>query len=193
MVELRKVTVRFGDRTVLNEVSFSLARGERVALTGPSGCGKTTLLRVVAGLQKPDGGAVRVGTDKLAFLFQEPRLLPWRTAAENVALVMGDEKACLPAAREWLERFGLDAAAGAKYPAELSGGMRQRTALARTMAAESALVLLDEPFKELDADMREAAIACVAEACGGKTLLLVTHDPREAAALGCTLREFDTL
>jgi len=193
MVELNKVTVRFGDRTVLDGLSITLGRGERLALMGPSGCGKTTLLRVIAGLQRPETGTVRVETPKIAYLFQEPRLLPWRTAAENVALVLPDEREQLPAARDWLARFGLEAADGDKYPAELSGGMRQRVALARTMAAEGELLLLDEPFKELDAAAREAALACVARASAGKTLLLVTHDPGEAAALGCEVRDFSEL
>ena len=110
--------------------------GAHIAFMGPSGCGKTTLLRVLAGLRAPDGGSVRVSPGRIACVFQEPRLLPWRTAAENVNAVLSDRAQTMPQARAWLERLELGEAAE-QYPAALSGGMQQRVAIARALAYDA--------------------------------------------------------
>ena len=183
MLELENISLSFGAHSVLNNFSLRLSAGERIALTGPSGCGKTSLLRIIAGLQKPDSGTVNAGTDKISYMFQEVRLLPWLTAAENVNLVLSDSAETLPRAAEWLEKFGMKEAAD-KYPAQLSGGMQQRTALARTLAAPAELMLLDEPFKAMDEELRTKVIQTVDENCRA-ALILVTHDEEEARALGC--------
>ena len=153
---------------------------------GPSGCGKTTLLRVLAGLQAPDAGTVRVEPGRMACVFQEPRLLPWRTAAENVNAVLSDRAQTMPQALIWLERLEL-ADARDQYPAALSGGMQQRVAIARALAYDAPVLLLDEPFRALDAALRARVIACIAAETQGRTLVLATHDPADADALGCTV------
>ena len=190
MVEVQGLTLAFGGNAVLRGVDFTLPRGGRAALMGASGSGKTTFLRVIAGLQKPDSGAVRVSTQRLACVFQEPRLLPWLTAAQNVNVVLSDRAETLPQAAAWLERFGL-ADAAEQYPAELSGGMQQRVALARAMAYDADLLLLDEPFKAMDDALRRSVMQTVADAAGDAAVLLVTHSAEEAEALGCTVYQYE--
>lgn len=190
MLELKNVSLSYGDLRVLRDVSLRLAPGERIAVMGPSGCGKTSLLRVIAGLQSPDSGTVERTAQRLSFVFQEPRLLPWLTAAENVRLVLpdahhGDDSAA------WLSRFGLSDAAD-KLPAELSGGMQQLVSLARALVCAPDLLLLDEPFKALDAAAKQNAITVVS-AGAGAAIILVTHDAREAEALGCRVIDFSEL
>ncbi len=182
MIELTNVCLRYGGQTVLSDQDLRIAPGERVALMGPSGCGKTSLLRLVAGLVKPTAGTLRVSADRIAFLFQEPRLLPWLTAEENVNTVLSDRAATLPEARRWLEAVGLSPAAK-KYPRELSGGMQQRLSLARALASGGSLLLLDEPLKGLDDETRADMLALLQTHTPGKTLLLATHDRTEAEAL----------
>ena len=189
MLELRDVCVSFGDRKVLDACSLHLARGEHVALMGPSGCGKTTLLRVALSLQPPDSGTVRLGTERVAAVFQEPRLLPWLTAEENVALVLADPKGDLSKAGQWLSRLAIAEAAG-QYPAQLSGGMQQRVSLARALATEPELLLLDEPFKALDELLREDVMQTVKEELPCCAILLITHERREAEALGCRILQY---
>ena len=182
MVELQDVSLSFDGKPVFSNVSLHIPPGAHTAIMGPSGVGKTTLLRVIAGLLKPDSGRVRVHTPRRARLFQSPRLLPWLTALENVNTVLSDGPHTLPEAMDWLQRVGLGAAAG-KYPAELSGGMLARVALARALAYGGNLVLLDEPFQGLDEDTRAEMIALCREVLREKTTILVTHDRAEAEAL----------
>ena len=179
MIEAHDLTVTYDGRDVLHKVTLTVPDGAHIALMGPSGCGKTTLLRVLAGLRAPDGGSVRVSPGRIACVFQEPRLLPWRTAAENVNAVLSDRAQTMPQARAWLERLELGEAAE-QYPAALSGGMQQRVAIARALA-------YDEPFRALDAALRARVIACIAAETQGRTLVLATHDPADADALGCTV------
>ena len=189
MLDMRDITLAFGDKPVLSGCSMALAPGERLALMGPSGCGKTTLLRVALGLQKPDSGTVQCQTQRIGAVFQEPRLLPWRTAAENVNLVLADTAETLPLARDWLRRLGL-AEAAALYPEQLSGGMRARVALARALAVGPELLLLDEPFHALDEGLRETAIGVLNDLLPGVSLLLATHERSDAEALGCTVLRY---
>lgn len=189
MLELKNVSLRYGDLRVLRDVSLRLDPGERIAVMGPSGCGKTSLLRVIAGLQSPDSGTVERTARRLSFVFQEPRLLPWLTAEENVRLVLPDAHQDEDAA--WLSRFGLSDAAG-KLPAELSGGMQQLVSLARALVCTPDLLLLDEPFKALDAAAKQNAIAAVSDGTDA-AIILVTHDAREAEALGCRVIDFSEL
>lgn len=190
MLELNEISLTYDDKAVLRGASLSIKAGERVALMGPSGCGKTTLLRIALGLQKPDAGQVQNGFRRSAAVFQEPRLLPWRTAAENVNLVLSDSAATLPEAREWLARLELGEAAGL-YPAELSGGMQQRVSLARALAVEPDLLLLDEPVKAMDealsARVRETLRLSLDTGCA---LLLATHSEEEAAFFGCRILRY---
>lgn len=190
MIELKNLHLAFGEQRVLSAQDLHIAPGESAAFMGPSGCGKTSLLRLIAGLEKPVSGTVSVRSRRLSYLFQEPRLLPWLTAEQNVNAVLSDSPATLPQARTWLEAVGLEDAA-AKYPAELSGGMQQRVSLARALAFGGDILLLDEPFKGLDGETRNHMISLLRTHAAGKTLLLATHDRDEAAALTEKLYLFD--
>lgn len=184
MLKLTNIFHRYGDRPVLKDISLTLSRGQRLALMGPSGCGKTTLLRIALELTKPTSGTVENVFAKTAVVFQEPRLLPWRTALENVNAVLSDSPATVEQARKQLVLLGLADAAD-KYPRELSGGMQQRVALARALALDGDLLVLDEPFKAMDEALRRTVMAQVATTQAA--ILLVTHDEAEAAALGCEI------
>ncbi len=177
-------TAASGERLeVLHDVVFSLGQSEVGALVGPSGCGKTTMLRVIAGLDSDfEGTIVRPPTGRLGMVFQEPRLLPWRTVEDNVRLVAPDiAEAALASLFEVLELT----AHRAHYPGELSLGLARRVALARAFAVDPLLLLLDEPFVSLDealaARLRGQLAALVDTRA--MTTLLVTHDLEEAVRL----------
>jgi NitT/TauT family transport system ATP-binding protein len=165
VVELQRVTKRFGGRPpVLNNVSFRVAAGEFVSLLGPSGCGKSTLLRLIAGLTPVTEGTLRVDNrdprqarHRLAFIFQEATLLPWLSVQENVELLLRlrgvGRKLRREKAKAMLDLVHLRNV-GADYPRQLSGGMRMRVSVARALAAEPRLLLLDEPFGALDEIVR---------------------------------------
>ena len=189
MLELKDITLRFEQKTVLDRCSLRLHPGQRIALMGPSGCGKTSLLRVALGLQMPDSGSVSCTFQSVAAVFQEPRLLPWRTAAENVNLVLSDRAETMPEALNWLDKLELSDAQ-ALYPAELSGGMQQRLSIARALASRPELLVMDEPFKAMDDKLNERVTRAVAESVGGAALLLVTHSEAEARALGCRILRY---
>ena len=189
------VRLAFGALPVLDGVSFDVAPGEFVSVVGPSGCGKSTLFNVVAGLVAPDGGRVLVDgtdatgrTDPFAYMPQQDLLFPWRTVLDNTAL--GLEVAGVPKAEarrraaELFEPFGLAGFERAR-PAELSGGMRQRAALLRTVVQDRAVLLLDEPFGALDSLTRSDMQGWLDGVRGrfGWTVLLITHDVREAVRL----------
>ncbi len=189
MLECREISLRFGEIQVLSDCGLRLAPGERIALMGPSGCGKTSLLRVLLGLQKPGRGSVRLTAERIGVVFQEPRLLPWRTAAENVNLVLSDRPETLAEAEDWLNRLELKDAAGL-YPPELSGGMQQRTAIARALAVRPELLVLDEPSRGLDPALRERVLRLIREDLPGRALLLATHSEEEAETLGCEILRY---
>ena len=190
MLELKNVCLSYGKLEVLKNISLRLARGERIALMGPSGCGKTSLLRVSAGLQKPYSGSVINSAERTAMVFQEPRLLPWLSAEDNVKLTIPTGAKTSSPPVTWLERLGI-AEAAKKRPDELSGGMQQRVALARALAYEADLLLLDEPFKALDAGTKENVIKTISGSTDA-AIIRVTHDAGEAAVLDCRVIEFET-
>ncbi len=173
-------------------LTLTLAAGEWTCLLGGSGVGKTTVLRLIAGL---DTGADFTGeisasdampvSDRVAYMAQDDLLLPWATVAQNVSIGarLRGEKVDLGRRDRLIERMRLQDHM-AKKPAELSGGQRQRVALARTLMEDRPIVLLDEPFSALDARTRADMQDLAAEALQGRTVLLVTHDPGEAARLG---------
>jgi len=199
-LEYRNVSMRFrrGDGeplTAVQDVSFAVRDGEVVSLIGPSGCGKSTLLNIGSGLYAPSTGETFVDGERVegpnahvAFMLQKDLLLPWRTVAENV--MFGVEIQGLPAAERkrraqaLLETLGL-ADFGSHYPHQLSGGMRQRVALARTLAVDPSVLLLDEPFSAVDAQTRMVLQRELAQTLkrAGKTALLITHDLIEAVTL----------
>jgi ABC-type nitrate/sulfonate/bicarbonate transport system ATPase subunit len=184
--ELDRVARRFGEVVALEDLSLSVESGEVVALVGPSGCGKSTLLELLAGLQDPDAG--QIAAEPAAYMPQRDLLLPWRTALANAALALecaGVRKAdARRAAQPLFERFGLRGFERAR-PYELSGGMRQRVALARTFLSGRPLVLLDEPFASLDQITRGSLQEWLAGALREepRTVVLVTHDVQEALYL----------
>lgn len=185
-MELKHITLRYGDKTVLEDFSLTLPEKGILCLSGPSGCGKTTLLRVLCGLETPESGTV-VGAVKTAAVFQEDRLLPWFTVEKNLTAVAGMSR---EAALEWLRRMGLEQEGGSK-PDDLSGGMRRRVAIARALGAESGLLLLDEPFTGLDAAVRERIYPFIRSAAEQKPVILVTHHPEEAELLGARILRLD--
>lgn len=185
------LTKAYGGKLVLNRLSHTFPAVGTVALMGPSGCGKTTLLRLIAGLERCDSGEVRHSAHtRLSMVFQEDRLLPTLTVLDNLVEVLGDRT---PEKRQWaeycLERCGLGGE-GQRYPAQLSGGMKRRVAIARAMAYGGNLLLLDEPFKGLDDAAKEKVMVFVlgGEESQERLTLLVTHDREEAAAADGILR-----
>jgi NitT/TauT family transport system ATP-binding protein len=187
---------------VLDAVSFQAAAGEFVCLLGPNGCGKTTLLRILGGLETASAGEVRLdGRPVVAgaasdvhvgVVFQEDRLLPWMTLQENVALVLEplgrDAATRRETAGRYLRFVGLQGFES-YYPNRVSGGMRQRAAIARALAIEPDVLLMDEPFGSLDAQNRRVMQAEVRRiwAETGKTIVFVTHSIEEAVGIGTTL------
>lgn len=188
MLEMRDLSLAFGPRMVLDGIRLDVRPGERIGVIGPSGAGKSTLLRLAAGLLRPDSGTCRNTFERTRLVFQEPRLLPWRSVAGNldIALHAGGVPADEIAARRdrWLARVGLADAARA-WPAELSGGMAQRAALARALALEPDLLLLDEPFSALDPALRaDLGRLCAEQArATGTALVCISHQPWELAGL----------
>jgi thiamine transport system ATP-binding protein len=197
-LDVRSVRVAFGEVTVLHDVSLGLGSGEIVALLGPSGSGKSTLLRVIAGIVAPDAGTVHVdGVDVthvathrrgVGMVFQDNQLFPHLSTLDNVTFGLKVAGACKPEREErgarWLERVGLGAF-GHRSVTELSGGEAKRVALARTLAAGPAVVLLDEPLTGLDRELHDRLAVDLAEILRAAqvTTVLVTHDPDEAATI----------
>ena len=178
MISLQNITLRYGEKLVLDHFSLEIPSDGLTALSGPSGCGKTTLLRLLAGLERPEWGQVQgLDTARTAFLFQEDRLLPWRTVGQHITDV-------LPRSRRgelsrWLAFAELGGEEQAR-PAALSGGMGRRLALARCLALEAGLYLLDEPFAGVDLPRALRILERL------KTLpvpvLLVSHEPAVLSA-----------
>ncbi len=173
----------------LDQVSLEVAPGEFTCLIGASGCGKSTLLSLVAGLEQPTTGEVSTSGARVAFMFQEPALFPWLTAAGNVELALRARGVGKAERRqrtgELLETVHLGGF-GAKRPHQLSGGMRQRVALARALAQDADVLLMDEPFGALDAMTRDVLHDELDRICASRqlTVLFVTHNVREAVRLG---------
>ena len=191
------VLVRFNAETIYENLSFTVTPGEFLCILGPSGCGKSTSLRLMGDLLAADSGSVTVtglppdqGWDKLAYVFQSPRLVPWRNAIGNVILGMelrfeGRSKAEMrDKAASLLRLVGLQDDMQ-KYPSMLSGGERQRVAIARALSVEPEIILMDEPFSALDLNTRHRMRAEIVRIWQetGKTVIFVTHDIDEALVL----------
>jgi NitT/TauT family transport system ATP-binding protein len=193
LLRVEGLSVAFRGRPVLEQVSLDVEAGELLSIVGPSGCGKSTLLNAVSGLLVRDaettGRIALAAGARLGYMFQRDALLPWYTAGRNVEIgaqmrgVPSGERSQL--ARQWLARVHLEGAES-HYPGQLSGGMRQRVSLARVLAYDPELILLDEPFGSVDAFTRMSLHDLVLETwrTTGKTMIIVTHDPDEALALG---------
>jgi nitrate/nitrite transport system ATP-binding protein len=196
-VSVEGIARRFPGTTVFEDVWFGVGRGEFVCLVGHSGCGKTTILNILAGLEPPDAGALVMEGREIAgpsldraVIFQSHALLPWMTAAQNVAFALScrhrdwNRARCEEAARAALARVGLSHAAD-RRPTHLSGGMKQRVGIARALALQPKMLLMDEPFSALDAltrgSLQEEVSRLVAETA--QTAFMITHDVDEAILL----------
>jgi len=173
---------------VISDISFTVNRGEFVAVIGPSGAGKSTLLQLISGLDNDFSGNIELPdvdgrAARISYMFQEPRLMPWLTALENVRLVAGDQRHA-SGAKQILENVGLGANLDS-YPAQLSGGMQRRVALARAFMHEPDILLMDEPFVSLDQPVAEKLRQLLLDLWQDKqpTVLFVSHDLDEAIAL----------
>lgn len=178
------VSFAYGSKEVLSHFSLELPENGVVCLSGPSGSGKTTLLRLAVGLLQPQAGSVAGQPQKPSFLFQEDRLLPWETACDNLRLITGDTAT----AEAWLRAVGLEDAAQL-YPREMSGGMQRRLALARALALDSDMLLLDEPFTGIDRERIDALAPLVRDYASTKPVLLITHAEEDIALLGAAIYE----
>ena len=195
LVSFQHVRKTWQQVTALQNFSLDIATGELVVLVGSSGCGKSTLLRMLVGLEEATQGEIRISGERVTgvgkergIVFQEPRLFPWLSVIDNVMLGLADEKLSRAAkrqrAREMLARVQLAEFEGA-LPAQLSGGMAQRVAIARGLVARPQILMLDEPFGALDALTRHTLQQALLQIhrSEGTTTLLVTHDVEEAVAL----------
>ena len=214
MISIRSIYFAYSNLSPLFEnFSLELSRGETWSILGPSGCGKTTLLYLLAGLRFPTKGTIEIDGERLTrprphsgLILQDYGLLPWSTVKENVELGLrlrkfyGEDGTHAPVnfqpknnVEYWLERLGIDQLAE-KYPSQLSGGQRQRTAIARTLALEPDLLLMDEPFSSLDAVTREDLQNLTLSLCkeNNLTLVVVTHSIEEAVVLGKKILLLDT-
>ena len=182
-IVLTGVTKRFNENTVLLDRNIRFPEGKTTCVMGPSGSGKTTLLMLIAGLMAPDAGEVTGVPERIGFVFQEDRLCEDFTAAANVRLVTG--RSVRPQEiRGELVKLGIPEESLSKPVREYSGGMKRRVSIARAMMYAPDLLLLDEPFKGLDEELRRHVMDEVKERLRGKTVILVTHDPEEAEYLG---------
>ncbi|WP_371732148.1 ABC transporter ATP-binding protein [Erwinia sp. QL-Z3] len=188
-IEVRDLTLRYGARTVFERLNVDITGGQFAAMLGASGVGKTSLLKIIAGLAQPTAGTV-TGSDglpvqgRVAYMGQKDLLYPWLTVRDNISLAsrLRGEKPDREWADELTDRVGLSGY-GDSLPAALSGGMRQRAALARTLYQRQPMVLMDEPFSALDAITRTSIQTLASKLLTGHTVLLITHDPLEACRL----------
>lgn len=197
-LSLSHVSHAFGKLEILDDINFKLEQGQIISVVGPSGCGKTTLLRLCAGLMDVEDGVLENHFDSSAFVFQEPRLLPWQNVVDNIALGL-KAKICSTSkkersigpqqlkqkAQDMALKFGLAEDDFSKYPAQLSGGMRQRVSFARALILEPQLLFLDEPFSALDIGLKKELQGHLLEMAerNKMSVLFITHDLMEAIFL----------
>ncbi len=187
-LKIRNIVKSYGDLKVLDGISFKVEDGEFVCIVGESGCGKTTLLKIIAGIEKADSGDVIFGStprsaQRIGFVFQDDRLLPWRTALGNVMFALeavGDKN--VRKVLDVLKLVGLENFEN-YYPKQLSGGMRQRVGIARVLAIDPDILLMDEPFANLDAQTREKMQEELLRIVKDRTVVFVTHSIEEAVFL----------
>lgn len=177
------VDKKFGAVSVLENLSLEIIKSEILCIVGPSGCGKSTILNVISGLIQPDNGSVYTEGEKIGYIFQEDRLLPWETVYNNIAIVsdeVEDQRII-----EIIKKVDLNGFENA-YPSQLSGGMKQRCSIARGFYYNASLLLMDEPFKSLDYDLKIKMLAYLVDLwkTGSNTIIYVTHDIDEAILLG---------
>lgn len=179
LINIADLEKSFHGRKVLDNITLSVDKSERIAIIGPSGSGKTTLLRIISGLETPSQGTVQIHTRNIGYVFQEPRLIPWRTVEQNLLFVNPDAELEDILAKLRLKDFKNH------YPHQLSGGMKQRVNLARALITNPDLLILDEPFSSLDLPIKLEIINDVLLQWQERkfTMILVTHDLKEALLL----------
>lgn len=188
-LKVENLSHSFGPTEILRNISLELESGQVTSVVGPSGGGKTTLLRLCAGLLDVEEGSVLNSFDSFSFAFQDPRLLPWKTAHENIAFGLKargiGRKQRMHMAAEISLTFGLEEEDLKKYPKELSGGMRQRVSFARALVLQPELLFLDEPFSALDIGLKQELMQTLVSLIGEKnsSVLFITHDLMEAVRL----------
>jgi NitT/TauT family transport system ATP-binding protein len=188
VIVFEHVDLTFDSLRVLADLDLTIEDGQIVGVVGPSGSGKTTILKLITGIVRPDAGRVSVGGGTVGYVFQEPRLLPWRTAIDNVAVALRahgmDKTAARSAAAVWLRKVGLEGF-GHYHPGELSGGMAQRVSIARAFALEPSVLLLDEPFSNMDSALKASLMELLQQMLEERaiTVVYVTHDLTEALQL----------
>lgn len=180
MLQLKNIYKTFGDSVIFSDFNIGFREGVTTCIFGPSGCGKTTLLNIIGGLLKPDDGTLQGFDNKrFGYIFQEPRLLPWKTVRQNIEFVADGKDS-----DEFLKLVDLQHAAD-KYPSQLSGGMSQRVSIARALAVKPDIILMDEPFSNLDRILKKNIIDSFRNILETerKTVIYVTHDIDEAIAM----------
>lgn len=187
MIEIKNLSFSYGENKIFNNLNLKVNKGERIILRGESGVGKTTLLRLILGLEKAKKGEINLNGSKISVVFQEDRLLPFKTVLENLTL-FADEKTVL----ESLSLLGLSEAANL-YPAELSGGMARRVSIARALSVEADIYILDEAFSGLDSENIEKAARFINEKTAGKILIAVSHNENDANLLNAVMIDIERL
>jgi len=189
MIRIESLTKKFGQQVVFENLDLNISSNKTTILSGQSGSGKTTLLRMIAGLDRDYAGKITGVPDDISFMFQEDRLLPWRSVKGNIEFVLNDIldiSEIDPAVTQIIEAVQLSGHEN-KFPSSLSGGMKRRTALARALCFPYELLILDEPFNGLDAQLKDDMVALFRKLFveTEKTAIIVTHDKDVINKLGC--------
>ncbi len=180
MIKIKNLSFSYGEKLVINNLSLDIKKGEKIWISGPSGCGKTTLIKLILGLLSADGGNIDLGDMTPSVVFQENRLLPFKSVIDNITFVGGSRKKGL----ENLAALGIGDECYSK-PAKLSGGMKRRAAIARALSVPFDLLILDEAFNGIDEQNLEKTAILINEVCRNKTVILITHSEKEAKLLNC--------